>query len=423
MPPVAPPTAAQLPTTASDRVPALQQEGTARTFPPRGIPWRTLSAVGVVTAIGWVVPFAVGALGATLAAELRTSASGVGLAVAASFATTAIVSRPLGRRTARAPLRLLLLLACLWTSAALALVATVHSLAGLVVVCVIAGIGTATVAPSIARVLASRVHPSRLAPAQCVVAAGIPASSLLAGALIGLLIDPLGWRLTTVAIAVMALAVVLPVLRTLTIDVHGQGTSPSHSGQADLPTGLLALVTALGTGAMSVVTTFFGAHAAASGLAPATAGAILAGLSVTAIASRIGTGLFLAGDATRLFRIAAALVFGGGVGYATMATGGSLAFVAGAALVFAVGWAFLGVVLGATLVAAKDPGTSMSRVQVGLFAGPALAPLIYGPVFAGSGAAVADALAAVVAWSSAAGLLIAATRVGVAPGSRTAVDL
>lgn len=376
-----------------------------------GVPWGTLSAVGVVTAVGVAAPFTVGALGAPVAEDLGTDTGGLGLAVGASFAAMAIASRPMAALSAGRDVRQVMLVSSLGVTMALSLLAVAANLLIMTVLLMAAGVAGAAAGPAVARVLAATVPVSRLALAQCVVAAGIPASSLLAGVVAGVLIEPFGWRFTLVATALTALVVALIVLRSLDLNPTRHSSSPSGvSGSGGVPAGLLALATGLGTSAMSAVATFFGPHAAVVGLATGTAGAILAVLALGSIATRIGAGLILSGSPATLFRLAAGLVFGGGLGYAVMALGGTLAFVVGAATVFGIGWAFLGVVLGATIAAADDPGAAIARVQVGLFAGPAVAPVLYGPIFAARGAAVADGLAAGLAGSAAVVLWVVAAR-------------
>lgn len=376
-----------------------------------GVPWGTLSAVGVVTAIGVAAPFTVGAVGAAIAEDLGTDTGGLGLAVAASFATMAVASRPLAALSASRDVRWVMFLACLGVTLAMSLLAVATNLLAMTVLLMGAGIAGAAAGPAVARVLAATVPVGRLALAQCVVAAGIPASSLLAGLVAGVLIEPFGWRLTVLVTALLGLLVALIVLRPLEVNQLGQPLRVSGaSDSGGVPAGLLALATGLGTSAMSAVATFFGPHAAVAGLTSGTAGTILAVLALGSIATRIGAGFLLTGSPARLYRLGAGLVFGGGVGYTVMAWGGAVAFVGGAATVFGVGWAFLGVVLGATIAAADDPGAAIARVQVGLFAGPALLPLLYGPIFAAHGAAVADSLAAGLAGSAAVVLLIVAAR-------------
>lgn len=381
------------------------------TSPDVRVPWRTLSVVGVVTAVGVAAPFTIGAVGAPLAEDLGIDTGGLGLAVGASFAAMAVASRPVAVRTAALDVRLVMMVACVCVTLALGSLAWVGNVAVLTAVLVVAGIAGSATGPAVARMLAATVSADRLALAQCVVAAGIPASSLLAGLVAGALIEPFGWRFTVLATASVALLMTLIVLPSADV---GEPRSASHlsgaDGAAGVPTGLLALATALGTSAMSPVAAFFGLHAAAVGLAPGTAGIVLTILASSSIATRIGAGALLPVSSATQFRLAATLVLVGGAGYLAMAGGGIALFIAGAATVFAVGWAFLGVALGATIAAATDPGAAIARVQVGLFAGPAISPVVYGTIFAAHGFEVADGLAAALAASSSVVLWLVAAR-------------
>lgn len=343
------------------------------------LPWRGTLAVGIAaTTVAALPTLLVGGLGILIREELRFGEAQLGAAVAASFASAAIVAAPAGRIAERLGPRLTtrIGLACgLGSMVGIALLTT--SWAALVFFLALAGIGITTVQLGINVLLARRVPGQRQGVAFGAKQAAVPFASLLAGVAVPAVGLTLGWRA-----AFLLAAMLVPVVAWRMTDARRP--EPLTASQAgDAPSGpliLLAVGVALASAGGNATPVFVVPSAVASGIAPGPAGLVLAGGSLVGIAVRVMGGWL--GD--RLGRgsllLVVTLVAAGAVGYLGLATSEHPVLIAlSTALAFGGGWGWGGLILLAlSRTNPNAPGRAMGLVQVGPMAGAVLGPLTFG---------------------------------------------
>lgn len=343
------------------------------------LPWRGVLAIAIAaTTVAALPTLLVGGLGILIRQELAFGEAELGAAVAASFASAAIVAAPAGRIAERLGPRLTtrIGLGCgLVSMVGIGLLAT--SWEALVFFLAVAGIGITTVQLGVNLLLARRVPGQRQGVAFGAKQAAVPFASLLAGIAVPAVGLTLGWRA-----AFLLAAMLVPVVAWRMIDV-GRPARPAGSRDGDAPSGpliLLAVGVALASAGGNATPVFVVPSAVASGLAPGSAGLVLAGGSLVGIAVRVLGGWL--GD--RLGRgsllLVVTLVSTGAVGYLGLAASEHPVLIAvSTALAFGGGWGWGGLILLAvSRTNPNAPGRAMGLVQVGPMAGAVLGPLAFG---------------------------------------------
>lgn len=364
------------------------------------LPWRGALAAGIAaTTVAALPTLLVGGLGILIREELGFGEAQLGAAVAASFASAAIVAAPAGRIAERLGPRLTtrIGLACgLGSMVGIALLTT--SWAALVLFLALAGIGITTVQLGINVLLARSVPGPRQGVAFGAKQAAVPFASLLAGVAVPAVGLTLGWRA-----AFLLAAMLVPLVAWRMTDAR-RPEGRTAVGGGDAPSGpliLLAVGVALASAGGNATPVFVVPSAVANGLAPGPAGLVLAGGSLVGIAVRVMGGWL--GD--RLGRgsllLVVTLVAAGAVGYLGLAASDHPVLIAlSTALAFGGGWGWGGLILLAlSRTNPNAPGRAMGLVQVGPMAGAVLGPLTFG--------VLAEQVAYAAAWATMAVLAVA----------------
>lgn len=308
---------------------------------------------------------------------------GVGLAVGAFFASSAILSIVGGRLCERRGPRLGLVLGAVLSALGLLGLATAPGVGGVLASSVLAGVGNGIAQPAANLGITRAVPPGRQGLAFGIKQAAAPASGLLAGLAVPLLGLTLGWRTTFVLAGVAGGVAVLAVIPR---HFGGPAAGRRQAAGGDISRRsmlMIAVAGCFGAASANSLSAFLVLSSVSAGLAPAVAGYVLAFGSVVGISSRIGVGWL----ADRLGRahlpIIATMLAIGAAGYLVLAAGAvhpALVF-AGTLLAFGAGWGWPGLLMFAVVRLNPDsPGNASGILSAGTASGAVLGPMSFGLV-------------------------------------------
>ncbi|HLU32957.1 MAG TPA: MFS transporter [Natronosporangium sp.] len=371
----------------------------------------TLRATAI-TVVCVMPVFLVGGLAVQIGEELAFSPAGLGLAVAAYFAVSALTSVPAGvvveRYGARTGARagILLAAACL-----LGIAVAARGYPALVLL-LAAGAAANGLGQLAANATLAAVPAHRQGLSFGIKQAAIPTATLLAGASVPAVALTIGWRWAFAAAAAAALATLAltPAAPAQTTGVRAgpARTAPQRATGALVVVGVAVALAAASAGSLG---TFLVDSAASRGVAPGVAGLTLTLGSTVCIASRVGAGALV--DRRRQrgdVGIVAVLLLTGAVGLALLAAPGTVALIIGVLLGFGFGWVFPGLVNVAVVqLHPHAPAAATSITQTGVYAGGSVGPLAFGAAAATAGYPVAW-LAAATGMLLAAGLMLLGRR-------------
>lgn len=404
-------------------------------------------AAVVVLQVGIGMPvFLVATLAPYIRVDIGLDERTLGLGIALFYAASSASAVWLGRVADRQPWERGLLVAATGLVAALLLVggavwsvpALLAVLAGAALVQSLA-VGTANLA------LFRVVPPHRQGIAFGVKHAAVPAAMLLAGLAAPLVADRIGWRwafLLAAAFPVLAAALVAWRARARPpgggrpTDPHAVpelGAAPRTGPGPRVPRRerrrLRTLAAAAGLGAFTSgsLAAFFVLFGVSEGMAPATAGLVVAASSALNVTVRVLVGAAVDRFGWHPFRLSGWLLAGGAAGFLLLAgeetarrmapadvssaAAGGAALFAGAALAYGAGWAWQGLLhLGAVRFWPQAPGYATGVVRTGIAAGAGTGPLVSGLLIGAAGYSAVWLLLAVLATAAAGGLLLVASR-------------
>jgi MFS family permease len=350
--------------------------------------------------VGGVLPvFLLGGQSVLVAAELGFDAAGLGLAVSAFFAVSAVASVPTGRLVERfgstVTTRAGILLAA---ASLLGIAAFAHSYPTLIAFLIVGGAanGLAQLGSNLA--LARYVPAHRQGLAYGVKQAAVPAATLLAGAAVPALGLTIGWRWS------FAIGGALVLLALLLVPSNGNGSRRSGGHDRDRATGaliVLAIAATLAAGTANALGTFLVSSAVERGVDPGLAGLTLSlGGAVGIVIRVLGGWLADRRDGGHL-AVVGWMLAGGAAGLALLAAPSPWTLVAGTVLGFGLGWSWPGVLTFAVVrLNPTAPAAATGITQAGVYAGGGLGPLAFG--------ALVHTTSYPTAWLAAAGTMVLA---------------
>lgn len=374
---------------------------------------RTTVAAALLTTLGVMPVFFVGALGPFVTAELAIDPAGFGLAIAAYFATSALASAPAGRAVERLGSRRAGLLAgALSVSMLLAIGILASTWSHLVLALAVAGAGNAIAQLASNLAVARGVTMHRQGLAYGVKQAAIPIATLIGGACVPLFALGPGWRWAFLVAPVMLLlwAGVSPHVDGARARPAGGGAPRSLRSPSLL---LLAVATGFAAAASNALGAFFVTSAIDASVAAPDAGLLLVVGSCFGIAARVVIGW--RADHMRVDRLAvvAGMMAGGAIGLAALAIGSGPLIAIGVIVAFGLGWGWTGLLSFAVVREYPDsPAAATGITQAGLYLGGVIGPLGFGLLVERTSYALAWAVAAALLMA-AAGLIAIRARLGV----------
>lgn len=342
---------------------------------------RTLfSALGVTVAAASPV-WLVGGLAVQIRGELGFGEARLGLLVAIFFLMSSLLSLPAGRVVEHIGWRRGIVAASAVSALCLLIIATLsRSWAHLAWAVGLGGVANAVAQPAGNLGVARSIRPGRQGIALGIKQSAIPLATLTSGTAVPLVALTVGWRW---AFAIAAGAAVLIGLSTPRVVQAPPPVSACARREGDAP--LLPLVVLACAGGMgSVVGTSFGAFivdsSVSAGVAPATAGLLLAIGSVCGVAARIALGWVADRWAVSPLALVAALMAAGGVAILLIPLQSEfVALLPLTCLVFATGWAWPGLFAFAIVrLNQTAPAAATGICLTGIYLGGVLGPLAFG---------------------------------------------
>jgi len=344
---------------------------------------RDVASVVVAMVSVAFAPFLVGTLSVQIGRSFAFAARDLAVAVAGYYLVSAALSPAGGRVVAAIGAGRALRLACLGSTAGLALAASAQSAATLIVALSLLGVPNALVQPASNQVLVA-VGSTRLqALSFGLVQSAIPIATLISGVLLGLFGESSSWR------AAIGWVVALTALGQLVVRggrAHSRGVPAPRAERAVVPdaTGrrlLAALVVSglLASMAAATLPAFVASTGENHGVGPqAVAAAQIAG-SLACITMRVATTLRAAHLAVAQLLLAMAGLLGlGTLGYLLVGAGTAWAFCFGVLLAYGCAWGWNGVYnLSVTRARPHRVARSTGLTQAGVFGGSALGPLAF----------------------------------------------
>jgi MFS family permease len=362
---------------------------------------RTTIGAVVLTTLGVLPVFFVGALGPFVTDELGINAAGFGFAIAAYFATSALASAPGGRLVERLGSRRGGVVAGTLSVGALLTIGVFASTwLHLVLILGVAGVGNAIAQLASNLAVARGVVVHRQGLAYGVKQAAIPLATLAGGASVPLFALGPGWR-WAFAIGPVMFAIWAAVSPRSDLALPARRITPNAKSLRSASLVVLAVATGLAAAASNALGAFFVTSAIDASVAAPDAGLLLVVGSCCGIASRVLIGWKADHMAVDRMLVVAGMMAGGSIGLAALATAAGPLLVVGVVVAFAAGWGWTGLL---SFAVVRDypasPAAATGITQAGLYLGGVIGPIGFGLIVEhGSYAA---------AWSAASAVLLAA---------------
>lgn len=349
--------------------------------------WRRTVAASTTSVVVSATPvFMLAATASLVRADIPLSASQLGLAISGFFVVSAIVSRPSGTFCHRLGPRRAMGVAALVTALATLAMAASGTLVQLSVALAVSGVGNGISAPASNLALVDLSKAGRSGLAFGVKQAALPISTMFAGLAVPLIAVPFGWRTAIASCAVFALLY-------LALPYRDSGPMPlvvsaRDKVRAELR-GVVWLAVAAGcaSAAGTSMNSFYVEHVVDQGIAPDTAGLLLAMAGLLGAVARLGLGHWVDRRATPLKGLLVTLWLGGAIGAVLFGIGSSLRMIVLAtAFGYCLGWAWNGIFhLGVVRRYPRRAGVASGTVSVGIFVGGSVGPAIIGSVITAAG--------------------------------------
>jgi len=363
-------------------------KGVAATVAAVGAPdarWaRVVLAPAAVTTACVLPSFLLGAMAVQVRRDLGFGASGIGLAFGMFFVAASAASAVGGRIAERIGAVPAMRVAGLISGvASLAVAATARSFATLLLPLAVAGAANAVCQPAANLLIARAVPAHRQGVGFAIKQSAIPMATLLAGFAVPSLALTLGWRWAYVVAAVLALGTLplVPSSAALALPSAPAAAGREHGRQADVPWGLMALLSigiAFGAAAGGTLGSFLVSAAVDTGISESRAGLLLTAGSLAGITVRLAAGARADRHHDHLRVVALMLALGAGT-FALLATGQPWAYVVAGPAGFCTAWAWPGLFNLAVVQAnPSHPAAATGITQTGTYIGAVSGPLLFG---------------------------------------------
>jgi Major Facilitator Superfamily len=347
--------------------------------PLDGAFWGAAALAIAVTACCSLPVFLMGGLAVQIRSEFGLRIGMIGVFSAVFFGASALLSSAAGRITERIGAPVAMRAASAVGAAALAGIALAPRVSAIIVLLAVGGCASALAQVGSNLYLATRTDATRQGFAFGIKQAAIPAATLLAGLAVPLVALTVGWRWAFAGAAALSLSIAALVPGGRRAARRARLGPRPHARVSTLM--LLAAGAGCGAAAAGALGTFLVDSSVGAGVAPGVAGLVAACGSAAGLATRVAVGWF-ADRATggRLLWVAAMLV-GGSVGYAAMATGPTTLLLPVTVLCFAAGWGWPGLFNFSIVVRNRSaPAAATGITQTGVYLGGFWGPLLFGQV-------------------------------------------
>ncbi|NNF65036.1 MAG: MFS transporter [Acidimicrobiia bacterium] len=339
-------------------------------------------SVLVVTASTQPV-FLLGAGFLTISDDLGFGATGLGVLTAAFFLTAGVASAPMGRLVQRIGWRRAIYINMAGAGTMLFLIGSMaNNLWVFGLLLVVAGVVYGFANPAVNQALADHVDPQHRALVFGLKHAGIPASTLLAGLAVPLVIVDVGWRPAYFIAISLVVVVLLLVPRDLKQQVTPVHSSDTRRAVAPMQTRLLltlGLGASLATWAAVALGSYMVAAAVDAGFSEKAGGVLLFIGSAFSLSARATAGYITDRFGGRGFGGISLLAGIGALVFVLMALSTGWTFALLVPIAFATGWGWPGLMTFTVVNAnTSSAAASSSITQAGVFLGAGGGPVVVG---------------------------------------------
>ncbi len=319
-----------------------------------------------------------GALAPEIQDELHFGDTAQGMAVAAFFALSALLTSWGGSFTDRVGPTRALRAAAISSFAGAVVIMAANRYGIIVAGLLIAAVGNAISQPGNSSFISLGVPAQRRGIAMGIKQSAIPVSTGLAGLALPVIAITAGWRwayLYALGAAMVGFALVPRIVAPVRSTVAPLHHRPSRP----------LLIVAIGAAASGIAVAPIGAFLVRSledsGFEPGRAGIVQLGGSVLLVTTRIGWGRLMDGTDIDRFRFASGILLFGAIGYPLLSFGSKPLMVLGALIAYGAAWSWAGVVhLGVVERHADAAGGAAGVLQAGMFVGAMIGPGVFGIV-------------------------------------------
>ncbi len=350
----------------------------------RALPWRRLLLAILLVALASLPVFLLAASFLQLEEDIGLTTTRLGVLAAAFFLTAAIASAPLGRVVERIGWQRAMRINVVGSAAVLiAFLAFARSFTAFFVLLVVGGAIYGLANPAANKSLAEQVSPDRRGIIFGLKHAGIPASTLLAGLAIPLIIVRFDWPASFAMALVLAPVVWLLIVTDSdepspipAVDEPGRGARPLSAAHLATLAGAAALST---WAALSLSIFLVEASVEEASLTESGAGLLLFAGSLASIIGRMTAGAVTDRIRGRGFATLAVLMGTGSLVFLLLRPATGAMFVVLVLVAFATGWGWPGMMTFTVVNAnASTVAASSAITQAGIFLGAGLGPVVLG---------------------------------------------
>jgi MFS family permease len=299
------------------------------------------------------------------------------------FLTAATTSAPLGRAVERIGWRRAMRVNAVASAIVLVAIAMVaNSTLSLAVLLFVGGTVYGFANPAANASLAEAVDPRRRGLTFGLKHAGIPASTLLAGLAVPLVVLTVGWRASFAVSATLVVAVLLLIPGVDADDRAPAGATEPGRGADPLPVGYLVglgFAAAFATSSAVTLATFLVAAMVDSGFTEASAGLLLFAGSAASISARVGVGGFTDRRGARGFGGLVVLMSTGAMVFLVLPAVDEAVLAMLVVVAFATAWGWPGLMTFTVVNANVSSAAASSGItQAGIFVGAGAGPILFG---------------------------------------------
>ncbi|TYB49778.1 MFS transporter [Actinomadura chibensis] len=372
--------------------------------------WRIVAASVFCTISVAAPPFLVGVLAIHIRDDLPFTSVHLAAVVAGYFAVSAAMSMAAGRIVHRFGARRCMRTAMVLAVVSFALVASARNWETLLLAQIAGGAGNSMVQPTVSQALGTAIPRRFRGLAFGLNQSAVPLATLIVALLIPALSLTLGWRWCAAVLAVETAVAAFGVPAVGAARRAGPAR-PRRRARIGGALPLMMCGAAFASMAGTNIPAFLTSSAADVGMTARWAAALQMAGSAVCVAVRVAAGWSGNGRRPDYLRPAAAMLVGGGVGYAFLASGSVGLFTAGALLAFGLGWGWSGLFhLSVTQRFGDDVAGATGFVQAGVYVGAMTGPLVFGVAFERLGGGAAWTITCGMSLAAAALLVLAQLR-------------
>ena len=346
-----------------------------------GIPVRRLLISIFLVMVSVLPAFLVGAAFLQLEKDIGLTPTGLGALTAVFFIAAAISSAPLGRVVQRIGWRRSMQINVVVSGVVLLLIAAFGDRIWVMATLLVVGGSLYGLAnPAANQSLAEKAATGRRGLVFGLKHAGIPASSLFAGAAVPLLILTIGWR-STFAMAALLAPVVWLLIADET-DATPDCGRPRQSAKTPLGSKrliVLAVASTLAAWAAVSLGIFLVAASVEAGLSESQGGLLLFGGSVASLVARVVAGVIVDRRAGNGFIGVSLMMTAGAGAFALISATAGMTFALAVVLGFTFGWGWPGLLTYSVVESDPEAAAATSSItQSGIFLGAGIGPITLG---------------------------------------------